>query len=136
KGDTMKIIEQKRREGTVLTLFGDMLEPDSCRLAERVKELAEIGDKNLVIDLHGVRRMNSAFGLGTLMTCYLLLNKIGGELRLANLTDKERRILEITKLHHVFQIYDNIEDALGSLNRESKPLMKNSTVKKVTEGHH
>lgn len=124
----MKIIEQKHREGTVLTLFGDMLEPDSCQLAERVKELVENGDKNIVIDLHGIRRMNSAFGLGTLMTCYLLLNKIGGELRLANLTDKERRILEITKLHHVFQIYDNIEEALDSLNRKSKPLIKNSVV--------
>jgi anti-sigma B factor antagonist len=113
-GEQMKIEEKLMDNIALLTLHGNMLEPDTCELAERVKELSNQNTKNIVIDLHGIKRMNSAFGLGVLMTCYLILNRAGGELRLANLTEKEQRILEITKLDHVFQIYKNTEEAVKS----------------------
>ena len=113
-GEQMQIKEKLINGFAILTLSGNMLEPDTCELAERVKELSKENTKNIVIDLHGIKRMNSAFGLGVLMTCYLILNRAGGQLRLANLTEKEQRILEITKLDHVFQIYENTEEAINS----------------------
>jgi len=107
------IINEKIIENVAtLTLHGNMLEPDACELAEKVKSLAENKIRKVVIDLNGVKRMNSAFGLGTLMTSYFIMNRVGGELRLANLNEKERRIIEITKLDHVLKIYDTVEEAV------------------------
>jgi anti-anti-sigma factor len=107
------IIKEKIFENiATLTLHGNMLEPDACELAEKVKILAGNNIRKVVIDLNGVKRMNSAFGLGVLMTSYFIMNRVGGELRLANLNKKERQIIKITKLDHVLKIYDTVDEAV------------------------
>jgi anti-sigma B factor antagonist len=113
-GEHMIFEEIIKKDVAVLTLHGNMLEPDTCKLADKVKAFAENNICKVVIDLNGVKRMNSAYGLGVLMTCFLIMNRAGGELRLANLNEKERRILEVMKLDHVFQIYDHVERAINA----------------------
>jgi len=108
----MKIEEVIEGDVVILTLHGNMLEPDSCELAEKVNGFAKKNIRRVVIDLNGVKRMNSAYGLGVLMTCYLIMNRAGGELRLANLNQKEKRILKVMKLNHIFKLYNNIADAI------------------------
>jgi anti-sigma B factor antagonist len=110
----MKIKEVIEGDVAVLLLEGNMLEPDTYELAEKVKGFAENKIRKVVIDLSGVKRMNSAYGLGILMTCFIIMNRAGGELRLANLNEKERRILKVMKLDHIFRIYDNIDEAISS----------------------
>lgn len=107
----MKIEEIIKESVAVLTLHGNMLEPDACELAARVNELAGRNIHKVVIDLNGVKRMNSAYGLGVLVTCFFIMNRTGGQLRLANLNAKERRILKVMKLDHVFDIYNSVEEA-------------------------
>lgn len=108
----MNIEELIKEDVAILTLRGNMLDPDACELAEKVQEISERNIRKVVIDLNGVSRMNSAYGLGILMTCFFIMNRAEGELRLANLKEKERRILKVTKLDHVFHIYDSVEEAL------------------------
>lgn len=108
----MRIEESVKGNTVILTLHGNMLEPDTFRLAERVKALVESKTKKVVIDLNGVKRMNSAYGLGVLMTCFFIMNRAGGELRLANLNSKEQRIIKVMKLDHIFSIYDSVEKAV------------------------
>jgi anti-sigma B factor antagonist len=57
--------------------------------------------------------MNST-GLGLLISGLTTLRKAGGELRLANVTDKIESLLAITKLITVFKAYDSVEEAVSS----------------------
>jgi anti-sigma B factor antagonist len=107
----MKINEVIDGELAILTLSGSMLEPDTCELADKVKGLAENNTQKVIIDLNDVKRMNSAYGLGVLVTCFFIMNRAGGELRLAHLNEKERHILKVMKLDHIFHIYDSVDEA-------------------------
>jgi len=107
----MKINEVFDGELAILTLSGNMLEPDTCELADKVKGLAENNTRKVIIDLNDVKRMNSAYGLGVLVTCFFIMNRAGGELRLAHLNEKEQHILKVMKLDHIFHIYDTVEEA-------------------------
>jgi len=67
----------------------------------------------MVADLEKATWMNSS-GLGMLISGLTTVRSSGGDLRLANLSDRVRRPLEITKLESVFLTYNSVEDALNS----------------------
>lgn len=67
----------------------------------------------IVADLKGATWMNSS-GLGMLISGLTTLRSSGGDLRLANLSEKVRRPLEITKLESVFLTYNSVEEAVTS----------------------
>lgn len=67
----------------------------------------------IVADMTHATWMNSS-GLGMLISGLTTLRSSGGDLRLANLSDKVRRPLEITKLESVFLTFNSTEDAVNS----------------------
>ena len=48
------------------------------------------------------------------MACFISAESHGANLKLANLTNKIREQLSITKLVTVFDVYDSVEKAVGS----------------------
>jgi anti-sigma B factor antagonist len=66
-----------------------------------------------VLDMEFIKWMNSA-GLGKIMAGLTTLRGSGGELKLANLSERVRRPIEITKLDHVIQMYETVEAAIAS----------------------
>jgi len=68
---------------------------------------------NVVVDLANATWMNSS-GLGVLITGLSTVRSSGGDLYLANVTDRIRRPLEITKLDTVFSIFNSVEQAIAS----------------------
>ena len=64
-------------------------------------------------DLAKVDWMNST-GLGILISGLTTLRNNGGELKLANVTEKIQSLLTITKLITVFENFDSVEEAVGS----------------------
>ncbi len=66
--------------------------------------------KVLVLDLSGVSMMDSS-GLGLVVSLLKRMSERHGDLRLAALPDKVRMLVEITRLHTVFDIYDTVEKA-------------------------
>jgi anti-sigma B factor antagonist len=66
-----------------------------------------------VIDLGKVDWMNST-GLGLLISGLTTLKKSGGELKLANVTDKIQSLLTITKLVTIFKSFDTVDEAIQS----------------------
>ena len=68
---------------------------------------------NIVVDLSKATWMNSS-GLGMLITGLSTVRSSGGDLRLANLTERIKRPLQITKLDSVFAIYGSVEEAIAS----------------------
>jgi anti-sigma B factor antagonist len=87
--------------------------PESTALHDLLHELIEQDKKSVVIDLSKVDWMNST-GLGLLISGLTTLRKSGGELKLANVTDKIQSLLTITKLVTVFKTFDTVDEAVNS----------------------
>jgi anti-sigma B factor antagonist len=87
--------------------------PESTALHDLLHDLIDQGKKNVVIDLGKVDWMNST-GLGLLISGLTTLRKSGGELKLANVTDKIQSLLTITKLVTIFKSYDSVDEAVTS----------------------
>jgi anti-sigma B factor antagonist len=87
--------------------------PESTALHDLLHELIDQGKKSVVIDLGKVDWMNST-GLGLLISGLTTLRKAGGELKLANVTDKIQSLLTITKLVTVFKSFDSVDEAVAS----------------------
>ena len=73
----------------------------------------EKGNKNVVVDLSEIHYFNSSH-IGMLISGYTTLVNSGGDMRLASISDRVLKALEITRLNLVFDIYSSIEEAVDS----------------------
>lgn len=89
--------------------------PDAVSLNEKLHELINAGKANVIIDLGKVKFMNSS-GLGMLISSLTTLRKAGGDLRIANHSDKIKELLEITQLAAVFRQFDSVSEAEASFS--------------------
>jgi anti-sigma B factor antagonist len=87
--------------------------PDAVSLNEKLHELIEDDKTNIVADLGKVKFMNSS-GLGMLIGGLTTMRKAGGDLRIANATDKIESLLVITKLITVFKHFKTLDEAVKS----------------------
>ena len=69
------------------------------------------GRKKFVVILREVDFIDS-FGIGELVGCYTTVRKQGGELVLSQVAPKVRDLLEITKLHSLFEMHADEQAAL------------------------
>ncbi|UCF65218.1 MAG: STAS domain-containing protein [bacterium] len=98
----------------ILLVTGEMLDADATQLNDTVKKLTQKGIKKVIVDLSGIRRLNSCFGLGVLAGCWGCMNRIDGQFRIVNPSPKVSQLLKMTKLDQVFKIYSDIEEAKKS----------------------
>ncbi len=87
--------------------------PDAVSLNEQLHELIDADKTNIVVDLSKVKFMNSS-GLGMLIGALTTMRKAGGDLRIANATDKIESLLIVTKLITVFKHYKSVDEAVES----------------------
>ncbi len=109
-----------RRAGavTVLTLQGRLVADEADYLfTQHVDALVADGRVNIVADLHGVASIDSG-GVGSLVAKLLSARRAGGDLRLASMSERTRRVLEITRLLNVFHVFESVEAAVHSFTAE------------------
>ena len=87
--------------------------PEAVSLNEKLHEIIDEGKKNIVVDLSRVKFMNSS-GLGMLIGALTTMRNAGGDLRIANATDKIESLLIITKLITVFKHFRSLDEAVAS----------------------
>lgn len=92
--------------------------PDAVKLNEKLHELIDEDKTNIVADLGKVRFMNSS-GLGMLIGGLTTMRKAGGDLRIANASDKIESLLVVTKLITVFKNFKTLEEAVKSYSDNS-----------------
>ena len=91
-------------------VFGD----ESNQLREQVKSsLAQ--SKKIILNLGGVSYIDSG-GLGMLVALYTSARSAGGDIKLANLTQRVGDILQITKLSTVFEVYEGEQNAINAFS--------------------
>ncbi|MEX1063431.1 MAG: STAS domain-containing protein [Balneolaceae bacterium] len=91
--------------------------PDAVNLNEKLHDFINEGKTNVIADLSKVSFMNSS-GLGMLIGGLTTIRKAGGDLRIANATDKIESLLVITKLITVFKHFKSLDEAIKSFENE------------------
>jgi anti-sigma B factor antagonist len=72
----------------------------------------------LIFDLTQVRMMDSS-ALGTLIACLKHVRSHGGDLRLCGMSNKIRALFELVRMHHIFDVFNTLEEALDSYKKQS-----------------
>jgi anti-sigma B factor antagonist len=106
--------ERQAGDVTILDLTGEVrIGEGSVALRDSIRNLADQGKKKVLLNLAGVRYIDSS-GIGELIANYTTISRQGGQLKLLKLTDRVQNLLVITKLLTVFDSYDDEAEALKS----------------------
>ena len=118
---SLEITEHQREAVTILVFKGRLTVGESNRVRDKVTEVMATGRNNIIFDLGQVDYIDST-GLGGLVICFTSLKKQGGALKLVNLNKRNVELLLLTKLHTVFEVFTDVQDAVNSFfpNREIK----------------
>lgn len=109
----MEIIEERVDDVDLLTFKG-RLESDSAKdVKEKINILTKENRIKIVMDMADVNFIDSS-GLGSLVASLRSVNKLGGDIKIASLQDPVRVIFELTKLHRVFEIFDDKGSAVDT----------------------
>lgn len=110
----MKIKVSEKYSAVVVELKGNVMGgPEAQEFSDLLHKFLDEGKKNVVVDLAGVKFMNSS-GLGMLISGYTTMKNGGGALKLANATEKINSLLVITKLITIFENFDSVDEAVKS----------------------
>ncbi len=110
----MKIKTTEKYEAVVLVLKGNVMGGDDTKeFNEVLHKIIDEGKTRVVIDLGGVKFMNSS-GLGMLIGGLTTMKKAEGHLKLANVTEKIESLLIITKLIKIFESFESVDEAVKS----------------------
>lgn len=117
----LDIQESSREAVGILTLKGRLTVGEASSLREKVNALIAAGTTNIVLDLSGVDYIDST-GLGSMVICFTTLKKANGAAKLVNPNKRNIELLLLTKLHTIFEVFNEVQDAVNSFfpNREIK----------------
>jgi anti-sigma B factor antagonist len=97
--------------------FSDTLNAaTTAALRQQLKELIESGRSRLVMDMARVRFVDSS-GLSVFVVALKAARAAGGDVVLLKLTPEVRSIVELTRLHRVFEIFDDADAAIAKLSK-------------------
>lgn len=80
---------------------------------ERFTSLRDQTPDFFVIDMAGVEYIDSG-GLGTLVSFVRRVRQQGGDVKIARLSERARNVFELTRLHRVFEIFDDCLKGVAS----------------------
>jgi anti-sigma B factor antagonist len=110
----MKTKVSERYNAVLIELKGNVMGGDDTKeFNDMLHKLIDEGKKNIVVDLHEVKFMNSS-GLGMLIGGLTTMKKSEGTFRLSRITDKIESLLVITKLITIFETYKTVDEAVAS----------------------
>ena len=92
---------------TIVDLSGRITLGDgSNNLRDTVRDLLTKGNKKIVLNLKDINYVDSS-GIGELVKAYTASKEHGGELKLLNVPKRIHDLLQITKLHTLFDMKDD-----------------------------
>jgi len=117
--DKMQTSTRHIGDVAVLDISGRItLGEGNVMLREIVRELADKGNKKIVLNLGEVQYVDSS-GIGELVKTHTTVRNQGGQLRLVNLNKRINDLLQLTRLSAVFDIDGDEASALKSLRGDT-----------------
>jgi anti-anti-sigma factor len=92
-------------------LVGD---EDTDNFRASVNDFLEQGIKSLVINMQKVNYMNSS-GIGAIIAAHTSCSKNGGAILLAGISNNVHNLLAVTKLIDVFDVYNDVDEAIDTI---------------------
>lgn len=119
----MRMKERLNGDVVVLELLGDvMLGEDRETMLFVIARLVQDGERDIILDMQRVRRINDA-GVGILLNAYALAARLGARMRMVGLTPRAGSPLHVNRLLEVFDAQPNLEAAKTSLHSERELLL-------------
>jgi anti-sigma B factor antagonist len=98
----------------VLHLQGSLTLGDSTRrFRQLIHDTLESGKKDILLNLAEVYYIDSS-GLGELVAAFTSASNRGGRLKLMKLTQRVQDVVQLTKVHRVFEIFNDEDSAVNS----------------------
>ena len=98
----------------VITANGDIDSYSVARFKTVLNEMLDAGTNKLIIDMKGVDYVDSS-GFGALLGATKRVRPNGGKIILTGCSESVLRIMKITQLDTIFEIYKDYQQALDSL---------------------
>ena len=115
----LKLNVRNENDVTVLLCSGRIVFGDeAAMLRDKVKSLLAEGHKQLVLNLGGISYIDSG-GLGILVSLFTSARAAGGDIKLANLTQRVGDLLQITKLLTVFEVHEGEQKAVDAFRQKT-----------------
>jgi len=108
----MNIAVNNNDEATVISVGGRLDAAGAPLLKKEFSQLLR-ENKNFVFDLAGMDFIDST-GLGCIVGCLKSAVEIDGNIKLSRLQEKPRMVFEITRAYKIFEIFDDLDAAVGS----------------------
>jgi anti-sigma B factor antagonist len=100
----VQVLEHVYPNVVVLELSERLTVETEADLRQAVRRQLDAGRRHLVLDLARVPYVDSC-GLGTMVQAYVSAHRMGGSVKLWNITPRVRQLLTITRLLTVFELY-------------------------------
>jgi anti-sigma B factor antagonist len=100
----VQVLEHVYPNVVVLELAERLTVETEADLRQAVRRQLDAGRRHLVLDLARVPYVDSC-GLGTMVQAYVSAHRVGGSVKLWNITPRVRQLLTITRLLTVFELY-------------------------------
>ncbi len=104
-------IERRKGQVAVITPEGRLDLASASEFKQVLNNTVDVGYRILVVDLSKVPFVDSS-GLGALISGMKATRLAGGDLRIAQVGEQARLILELTTLDKVMKLYPTVEEAL------------------------
>ena len=117
----MELNNTKYGDVAVISVSGNIKGcPEAEMIHESIKQFLEENMTKLVVDMTDVHWVGSV-GIGAIIGGLTTVRHRGGDLRLVGINHKIQNLLTITKLDGLFQVFDDVKNAIGSfeISRES-----------------
>ena len=115
----MELAHRRMHRVDVLTISGRLQAPEAAQLQERLNQLFAEGRFRLLLDLQNLEYISSA-GLRVLIEArkrareWKLTDFDRGDVRVVNLPPRIKEVFDLTGFTSLFQIYDDLVEAVGS----------------------
>jgi len=99
---------------SVLHLQGSITLGDETRkLRQLILATLDAGKTKVLLNMAEVHYLDSS-GLGELIAAYTTVRHRGGQLKLMKLTPRVRDLVQLTKVHSIFEVFPDEESAVRS----------------------
>jgi anti-anti-sigma factor len=112
------ITKEKKDNITILKVKGNIQHTDTPTFEKELEKLLEENVLKIIIDLTNVKLVSSS-ALGTLIAMQRRVKRKGGDIRLVITENEVLRVMQITLLNRVFQIFGTLPEAIESFKKLS-----------------
>ena len=103
----------------LVTVTGNVrIGPESEQIEATMKDLVGRGYKAVLFDITGVGSLDST-GVGRFISSLTMAMQAGAQMKIAGENPRVREVFRVTRLDTIFQFYEDLEGAKGSLSWEA-----------------